>query len=116
MLLKWEESMSLELHYAASGRAGVQVRLGEPTLMVGSLMSNQIVLSEAGVEPIHCLIEPTSAPFGEARQWRIVDLGTLAGVKVNGRRIDVETILAGGDVVEIGAARLTLAAVEHALA
>lgn len=99
--------MSLELRYVAKDMALGEARtlpLGElGTIMIGSLASNQLALGGPGVEPIHCMIERQ-----DGGAWRIVDLGTLTGVRVNGTLIDVEADVKAGDTIEIGSAKLTL--------
>lgn len=100
--------MSLELRYESpsfGARKAQPVRLSDATIMVGSLTSNQVAIPEPGVEPIHCMIER-----GEDGQWRVTDLGSLTGVKLNGVRIQVEAALKEGDVLTIGTATIVLQA------
>lgn len=75
------------------------------TMMIGSLTSNQISLEGAGVEPIHAMLEPD-----DGGTWRLTDLGTLAGLKVNGTKVEIETTVKAGDVIEVGQASFTVKA------
>jgi outer membrane biosynthesis protein TonB len=66
-------------------------------MLIGSLLSNEIIIRSQGVDPIHAMIEDN-----EAGEKVIVDLGSAGGVKVNDGPIDVERPLKAGDVITIG--------------
>lgn len=76
-------------------------RLEQPTITVGALPSNHLVLAGKDVDPIHCLIE--KQPDGG---WRISDLGSEYGVYIGGKKIDVEADLSDGDKLQIGSVEL----------
>ena len=78
------------------------IELNQPTIMIGTLPSNQIVLDGDGIEPIHGLVESL-----DDGNWRVTDLGSKIGIKVNQKVIDVEKILVPGDFISIGAVELT---------
>ncbi len=98
-------SLELQLRQLVVGGSEEPVQVVGQTTMLGSLTSNQITLAGAGIEPIHGMIERL-----EDGELRITDLGTLAGIKVNGTRIAVETVLAEGDVIEVGPTRFRVTA------
>ncbi|MCY4444643.1 MAG: AgmX/PglI C-terminal domain-containing protein [Proteobacteria bacterium] len=72
-------------------------RLDQPTITVGSLPSNHLVLAGKNVEPIHGLVERQTDG-----NWRITDLGSEAGISINGKKIDVETELHPRDKIQFG--------------
>jgi TonB family protein len=93
--------MNFVLVYTTS--SGTQtVELNQPTLMLGTLPSNQIVLSGSDIEPIHGLVETL-----DDGSWRVTDLGSDQGIVVNGQKIDVEKVLTPGDLIKIGNVELT---------
>ena len=69
--------------------------------MIGSLLSNQIILPSQGVEPIHALLEQI-----EDGSWQITDLGSEIGVEVNGKKIPVEVKIKPGDKISIAGVKL----------
>ena len=97
--------MALELRFTVPGQIAQVVSLNQPRMVVGTLLSNHVVLRAPGVEPIHVMIEQT-----DNGDWSVTDLGSGSGVKINGRPVEVESILKGGDSLTIGA--VTLQAVE----
>ena len=93
--------MNLVLRYNLEGRPSQATPLDQPTLSIGCLASNKVVLP--GAEPVHGIIEQL-----EDGQWRISDLGSDQGIYLNNNKIDVETILKLGDVIKIGKHLLTV--------
>lgn len=93
--------MNYVLEYKTSGGSQT-IELNQPSLMIGTLPSNQVVLTGTGIEPIHALIEQL-----EDGSWRVTDLGSDEGLKVNGSSVEVEKVLVLGDLIEIGSAQLT---------
>ena len=89
--------MSLELNFTIPGQVPQTVALNQSTMMVGTLLSNHVVLRAPGVDPIHALIEAN-----DDGGWTITDLGSSGGVRVNGKSIEVESSLAAGDRLQIG--------------
>ena len=76
-------------------------RLDQPTITVGSLPSNHLVLAGKHIEPIHAVVEKQSDGG-----WKITDLGSESGIVVNGKKIDVECDLKPGDKIMIGSVEL----------
>lgn len=89
--------MRLEAHYTIPGQVAQKVALDQATLMIGSLLSNQIILPVAGVDPIHGLIE-----HDNQGRLTITDLGSQQGILLNGQKIEVESNLNVGDQLTIG--------------
>lgn len=87
-------------YQTASGEQVVD--LDQPNLTIGTLPSNQIVLSGQRIEPIHGLIE-----LLDSGRWRVTDLGSDSGISVNGAKIGVEKELVAGDSISIGTVKLT---------
>lgn len=97
--------MKLEVRLEIPGQAPQSVELNESRMIVGTLLSNHIVLRAPEVEPIHALIETSE---DDSNQWIIVDLGSESGVYLNGQRIEVEEKVNVGDTLRIGTATLQL--------
>jgi TonB family protein len=87
--------MDFVLKYSLEGKPAQLRALDQPTLTIGKLASNKIVLPNS--EAVHGLIEQT-----EDGGWRISDLGSESGIFVNGTKIDVDTNLNDGDLIKIG--------------
>lgn len=68
---------------------------------MGSLPSNHLVLAGQDIEPIHSIVERQSDGT-----WKITDLGSEAGIIINGTAIDVEANLTPGDKVTLGGVEL----------
>lgn len=94
--------MILELHVNIPGQDEKIVPLSSARVLLGSLLSNQVVLNAPGVEPIHALIEQGS----ESEDLVIVDLFSNEGVVVNGKKIDVEHQLKENDQIGIGSVKI----------
>lgn len=95
--------MTLELKVSVPGESSQHIPLGEPTMVIGGLLSNQIVIRADGVDPIHALLECV-----EDGTWILTDLGSESGVTVNGKKIEVECEVQSGDQIDIGEASLEL--------
>ncbi|MBP6218886.1 MAG: TonB family protein [Oligoflexales bacterium] len=99
--------MSLELCWQTKNEER-RSSLSQPTLKVGSLMSNQVVLDGDGVEPIHALIEEKGG------EWWITDLGSQGKLQVNAKPIAIEEKLKAGDKIQIGSVKLQVMKKEEA--
>lgn len=99
--------MALELRFTIPGQVAEVVPLSEQRMIVGTLLSNHVVLRASGVDPIHAMLEE------ENGDWLLTDLGSSTGVKVNGKKVDVETKLKAGDRIEIGGVALEVVAVQE---
>ena len=95
--------MAFELRFTIPGEPQQSIALDQDILQVGSLLSNQIVLNAEGVEPIHAIFEKSTETT-----FRVIDLGSDVGIKINGKRIDVESTIKAGDDLEIGSVKMSL--------
>ncbi len=93
--------MALELRFTIPGQAEREIPIDQTPLRIGALLSNQVVLRAPGVEPIHALIEEN-----DQGGLVVTDLGSQAGIKVNGTSITVEAPISVGDVIQIGSVHL----------
>ena len=82
------------------------VPLTEDKVLIGSLLSNHVVLKGKGVDPIHALVEQHHVDSTE--KWIITDLGSERGIILNGKKIDVEAEIRPADVAEIGSVKIIL--------
>ena len=70
--------------------------LVEGSCAIGRSRGNQVVLPDARVSRRHAMIHLQ----GPAEHW-LVDLGTMNGTRINGRRIFLPTCLRDGDEIDI---------------
>lgn len=101
--------MGFALKLDVPGQPLKSVPLTGDKILLGSLLSNHVVLQVKGVEPIHALIE--AHDDGGDERWLITDLGSEEGIKLNGSVVEVEAEIRPSDVVEIGEAKLVVEAV-----
>ena len=101
--------MGFALKLDAPGQPPKSVPLTGDKILLGSLLSNNVVLHGKGVDPIHALIEAHGDGAGE--RWVITDLGSEGGVKLNGSVFEVEAEIRPSDVIELGDAKLVVEAV-----
>ena len=71
---------------------GDPIPLLQPKVLIGRRSSCQIVLGFPNVSSQHCELEFTNG------YWRIRDLGSRNGIKVNGERCDLKWLLPGDEV------------------
>ncbi|MBC7530423.1 MAG: AgmX/PglI C-terminal domain-containing protein [Oligoflexus sp.] len=88
--------MNLEIHYSPPNQSRQVVPVRD-RLMIGSLLSNEVVIRAAGIEPIHAMIEVL-----ENGVHILTDLGSQSGVYLNGQKVDVEAPVKIGDKITIG--------------
>jgi DNA-binding SARP family transcriptional activator len=81
--------------------AGRHYPLEAGDIRIGRLPDNDIVLSDADVSRHHAVVVDTGTSF------RIMDLGSANGVKVQDERIDIDADLADGDRIRIGGHEFT---------
>ena len=98
--------MALELKFTIPGQVSEVVPLTQQRMIIGTLLSNHVVLRAPGIDPIHAMIEDDNGSFV------LTDLGSSTGVKINGRPIDVETPVKANDRIEIGGVKLEVCLVE----
>src|SRR4051794_37627406 len=96
---------------SAASRASVEIREGAEVrripltasrAVIGRSPDAQIRLDNGSVSRHHA--ELSRDPFG---RWWVRDLGSRNGTSVNGRRV-TEQVLAGGDMVQVGACSFTV--------
>jgi TonB family protein len=93
--------MGLELSVKVPNEKSETVKLSNPTMLIGTLDSNHVVVHAEGVDPIHAIVEEN-----DDGSWSVTDLGSSAGVIVDGRRIEVESRINVGTVIVIGKCQL----------
>jgi pSer/pThr/pTyr-binding forkhead associated (FHA) protein len=80
------------------------VFLGDDPVLLGRAKECDILLNDLKASREHAVIEP----YGEG-EWRVRDLGSGNGTKVNGRKVE-RHVLEPEDVVQIGDAKVLFAA------
>ena len=93
--------MNLEIRYTLPNEVPKTIPIKD-RILIGTLMSNEVVIRAPGVEPIHAMIEM----MDDGIEY-LTDLGSKKGVQLNGKNIDVESTLKIGDVISIGDVKLT---------
>ncbi len=88
--------MNLEIRYSPPNQSQQIVPVRD-RLMIGSLLSNEVVIRAPGVEPIHAMIE-----LLENKVPMLTDLGSQSGVLLNGQKVDVEAPIKIGDRITVG--------------
>jgi len=76
-----------------------RVELDTEPITIGRLPDNLVQITDDGLSRNHAVIES----YGDG--WRLRDLGSRNGTKVNGNRVS-ECKLSNGDVVRVGAAEI----------
>jgi len=92
-----DKPMKLNLSYIIGKDEPVVQAVENLPIVIGTLLSNRVVLRAADVDPIHAMIEDDE----DGMLW-ITDLGSSNGVYVNGNRIESQVPLNANDVVKIG--------------
>ena len=83
-----------------SGRGGEQIHeFAQREVVLGSDATCDIVVKGTDVSPEHCKLQPVMGA------WKIVDLESDAGTRVNGAYVN-QRPLRSGDVLELGDVRL----------
>ncbi len=85
-----------------SGTSRALHPITEAGVTIGRHPSNTVRIAEGGASRFHCIVRRTSAGY------RLSDLGSRNGTRVNGRRAE-SVLLKSGDVIWIGDARLRFA-------
>ncbi|KAA0215561.1 MAG: FHA domain-containing protein [Leptolyngbya sp. PLA3] len=84
------------LQLKVEGGRGRPIRLDDDPITIGRHPDNRIRIKDEMASRHHCIIEP-AAPG----QFRLRDLGSRNGTKLNGNRV-AESLLQPGDVIQIG--------------
>lgn len=87
---------------------GRPVPLGGEPISIGRHPDNTFPLKDERASRFHCVIEPDSGG-----SFRVRDLGSRNGTKVNGDRVDVATIVSG-DIVKVGTHEFRIESMEAA--
>jgi outer membrane biosynthesis protein TonB len=95
--------MSLQLNFKVPGQEPQIVMLDQQRMILGTLLSNQVVVRAPGVDPIHAMIEQDQDGI-----CSITDLGSIGGVLLNGQSITVEAKIAAGDRILLGSVDITV--------
>ena len=80
--------------------AGRQLLVPPQGAVIGRSRECDIVLDDSGISRRHAQIMPSGGG------WRIEDLGSTNGLRVNGRRVQGSAQLQGGDRVEMGSTEI----------
>ncbi len=96
--------MNLEIRFTLPNQAPQTIPVKE-RILIGTLMSNEVVIRAPGVEPIHAMIEVL-----EDGNEILTDLGSQTGVQLNGKQIEVESQLKIGDVIRVGDVKIDVLA------
>ncbi len=87
----------MNLYFLNGTKKGEKWELVPPGICIGREVDNDIQLLIPGVSRYHAKIE-----YGQDGKWKILDLGSTNGTKVNGKKIDQEVILDPGTEITIG--------------
>lgn len=100
-ICKWTMGAHLTMAYleVKSPHGTKRLKLGDSSITIGRLNDNTLVLTDELSSRHHCVIEPWEGGF------RVRDLGSRNGTKLNQTRIKTES-LDNGDVVCIGSTEL----------
>lgn len=71
-------------------------------IIIGRLPSNHLAIPGVEVEPIHAMVEVDPS----ANEVKLVDMASEAGLKLNGKIVEVVEKLKVGDVIEVGKVRI----------
>ncbi len=99
---KKQDWKQLKLVVAEGNEKGEEYKLDRSAISIGRSNVNQIILTDTGVSLFHARITV------EGRTCIITDLGAYEGVKVNGKKVDVQ-VLSPGDKIQIGNVRFKVA-------
>ena len=104
--------MEYALKLDSPNQPAKSIKLTGDKILLGTLLSNHIVLQGEGIDPIHALIES----YDDGNRWGMTDLGSQTGVKLNGQLIEVEADISPSDVIEIGNNKLVIEVVRAEVA
>ena len=87
----------MRLYFLNGPRTGESIEVTPPGISIGRETDNNVQLLVRGVSRYHANIE-----LNPAGKWRISDLGSTNGTKLNGNPLTVQTLLKEGDRIMIG--------------
>jgi hypothetical protein len=103
--------MSLSIKYQLPDNEPIAISLTAGRVLIGTLLSNEVVVKAPGIEPIHGMIETN-----DGGKSILIDLGSSSGISVNGKKIDVEKPLNKGDKIVVGNVTITVVEEDAAVA
>src|SRR3954470_2977130 len=93
--------MSSPYLYISSNGSSRRVDVGEEPVTIGRQIANMIVIEDTEASRFHCVIEKVAAGY------RVRDLGSRNGTKVNGQLVKV-ALLDAEDIITIGKTEIRL--------
>ena len=87
----------MNLYFLNGQRRGEQWELVPPGICIGREVDNDIQILTGGISRYHAKIE-----YVEGDNWKIQDLGSTNGTRINGKKIEAPVILQSGDEIRIG--------------
>lgn len=87
----------MNLYFLNGKRKGEQWELVPPGICIGREVDNDIQILAGGISRYHAKLE-----YIEGDKWKIQDLGSTNGTRLNGKKIDNPAILKAGDEIQIG--------------
>jgi len=93
--------------YISSNGTSRRFDVGEEPVTIGRQIANMVVIEDTEASRFHCVVEKVAAGF------RVRDLGSRNGTKVNGKIVKV-ALLEDGDVITIGKTEMKLVLSEKA--
>ncbi len=88
------------------GKKGI-LELGKPVVTIGRGNANDLVLNDASVSRLHAVIKQDDSGL------LIADRGSTNGLFLNGERIQRESLLKAGDVLQVGRYEIQLESVDE---
>ncbi len=95
--------MPLAFEYVDKKGEKKSILIDRSPFMIGSLLSNQLILDGNAIEPIHALVE-----YDSDARYKILDLGSQSGIYLNNQKIDVEVPFKISDEIKIGSISLVV--------
>ena len=87
----------MNLYFLNGQRKGEQWELVPPGICIGREVDNDIQILAGGISRYHAKIE-----YVEGDKWKIQDLNSTNGTRINGKKINQPTLLKTGDQIQIG--------------
>ena len=93
-----ETGAAARLVFVDGDRRGEIVTLSQPEVTIGRQHDNSVVIKSDRVSRHHCSLREA----GDGK-WTLIDLGSVNGTSINGRRIQAQqaSLLKGRDVIQL---------------
>ena len=88
--------MSLELSFTLPNQEKTTQDFNEPIVKIGHILSNNLIINEKSVEPVHAIIRY------ENKKWILMDPAAESGVFLNDSKIENNRELSPGDNIRLG--------------